>query len=221
VKIRNGRVSLELHPHKGGEGTPLLLLHALYGSSAGWGDEIDRWPGPVFALDFTGHGASGRLRGGAYDYECFLSDADLALRSASGDTSRAVALAGAGMGAWYALLLAGARAEQVPACLLAPGAGLAGAGERPDPLDVRPVVPTSEQRAAFRGDADPYVMMAEREPRPSWFSQPFAQAVRRIVLVEDGRERPVWWRAARETAAAITALDLADGLTALASACAP
>jgi pimeloyl-ACP methyl ester carboxylesterase len=215
VRIRNGRVEIVLHERTAGEGTPLLLLHALYGSSADWGAEVETWPGPVFALDFAGHGASGRVRGGAYDFERFLSDADLALRALVVDGGHRAVLAGAGLGAWYALVLAGARADRVPGCLLAPGAGLGGRGERPNPLDVQPVLPTPEQAAAFRGDADPYVSMADRELQPSWFSQPFAEAARGLVLLEDGEERPAWWRAAARVPDVRTVPDLRAGLAAL------
>lgn len=212
MRVRNGRVEVALHERRAGEGRPLLLLHALYGSSADWGSEVEAWPGPVHALDFSGHGASGRLRGGAYSYERFLSDADLALRAIGTDA----ALAGAGMGAWYGMLLAATRAERIPACLLIPGAGLSAGGDRPDPRDVRPVVPPPEQVAAFTGSADPYVMMAAREPRPLWFAQPFAEGARRLVLLEDGTGRPPWWCAAREHGEAVP--DLAAGLAALARA---
>jgi len=81
-EIYNGRVRLALHELAGGDGTPLLLLHRLGGSSRDWGREIDAWPGPVLALDFSGHGASAWRRGGSYHIEHFLSDADVALAAA-------------------------------------------------------------------------------------------------------------------------------------------
>ena len=144
--IRNGRAAFALHPRKAGEGTPLLLLHELFASAAAWSAEVDAWPGPVFALDFAGHGASDRLRGGSYGFDRHLSDADLALREIG-----TAALAGAGAGAWYGLIVAGTRPERVPGCLLLPGAGLAAGGDVWDPMDVRPRIPGDAERAAFEG----------------------------------------------------------------------
>ncbi len=209
-KVKNGRGEIALHERTAGEGTPLLLLHALYGSSADWPDAVDDWPGPVFALDFSGHGGSSRLRGGCYSYERFLSDTDLALRAIGGTA----VLAGAGLGAWHGMMIAAARAESVPGCLLLPGEGLAAGGPEPDLEDFRPIVPSPERVAAFEGDADPYVMMAERDPRPLWWAEPFIAGVRRLVLVEEGGPRPPWWEAARAHAEAVP--DLAAGLRALA-----
>ena len=209
-KLRNGRVGLALHERKRGAGTPLLLLHSLYGSSAEWGAEVDTWPGAVFALDFSGHGASGWIRGGSYHIEHFLSDADLALREVG-----PAALAGAGVGAWYAVLLAGARADRVPGCLLLSGRGLAGAGPEPDPLDVRRRIPDAARVAAFVGDCDPYCQGMEDDPRPPDFVEPFAKAARRVLLVEDGSAVPPWWRAVRTCGGAKAGAGIASGLAAL------
>ena len=50
--LKHGRVSLALHTLRRGEGTPLLLLHALRGSSVDWNGTPGAWGGPVFALGF-------------------------------------------------------------------------------------------------------------------------------------------------------------------------
>jgi len=208
--VKNGRIALALHERKGGEGTALLLLHPLYASSDHWGPEVDAWPGPVLALDFSGHGASDRVRGGAYHYERMLSDADLALRHVG-----TAALAGAGMGAWYALILAGTRTDRVPACLLGPGCGLEGGGPEPDPMDVRPVLPTAQAIEAFAASGragDPYTQALEHDPRPPWFAEPFIAAARRLVLWEDGGETPPWWDAVRASGAERVPGGLAAGL---------
>ena len=63
-----------------------------------------RWPGPVWALDFTGHGASTVPRGGGYTAEVLMADADAALAHLGPAT-----VLGRGLGAYVALLLAGAR----------------------------------------------------------------------------------------------------------------
>ena len=66
---------------KNGTGTrPLLLLHGLGEASPAdvpW--YVATWPGPIAALDFTGHGGSTIPRGGGYTAEILLADADAAL----------------------------------------------------------------------------------------------------------------------------------------------
>ena len=79
-----------------------MLLHELGSSAALWCDEATEseevekwqvWDGPVYALDFAGHGASDRVAGSGYNPEFFLVDADLAL-AAIGDRAH---LAGAAL----------------------------------------------------------------------------------------------------------------------------
>jgi pimeloyl-ACP methyl ester carboxylesterase len=212
-RIRSGRIGLALHELAGGEGTPLLLLHALGGSSRDWGEDAFAWPGPAFALDFAGHGESDRHRGGSYHLEHFVSGADLALSEVG-----PAALAGAGAGAWYAVILAGARPDRVPGVLLAPGAGLEGVGPEPDPLDVRRRIPTDAEAAASPDGCDPYVRGVLGEPRPPRFVAPFARAAHRVLLVEDGSDRPPWWETVRECGGQPAGADLAAGLAALAAA---
>ena len=79
VALRHGRVSLALHELRGGSGPKLLCLHALGATSEAWREPSRAWPGPVFALDFSGHGRSGRVRGGGYTPELLAGDADAAL----------------------------------------------------------------------------------------------------------------------------------------------
>ena len=53
MRIKHGRVSLELHEVAQRPGSALLLLHALFGSSQDWGETPAAWPGAVYALDAT------------------------------------------------------------------------------------------------------------------------------------------------------------------------
>ena len=182
MRIKHGRVTLELHELVRREGLPLLLLHALYGSSADWGEAPGSWPGAVWALDFAGHGHSESIAGGAYYPELLVGDADAALAH----IGRA-ALAGAGVGAYVALLLAGARRDTVPAALLLPGAGLAGGGALPD---FERDFPQFEVTARQPGACDPLVCTLERDVRPVDYAESFACAARRILLVEDEELRP-------------------------------
>lgn len=194
MRLRHARVELELHElSRRADGPALLLLHALGGSSADWSEAAALWPGRVFALDFSGHGRSQWVRGGVYSPELLASDADTALTHIG-----AAAVAGAGVGAYVALLLAGGRSAAVSAALLLPGHGLAGGGPRPD-FDQPPVLPIGP---ALPADCDAQLGGLLRDPRPPDYAATFAAAVRRLVLLEDGDERPPWWHAVRRTARA-------------------
>ena len=208
MELHHGRVALELHRVREGEGMPLLLLHALHGSSADWGAAPAAWPGPVHALDFAGHGASGWVRGGVYYPELLSADADAALA----ELGTAV-LVGAGVGAYAALLVAGARPASVPAAVLLPGAGLEGGGAEPD-YD-RPEI--DEVASEGAPDTDPYVRFCESDVRPPDYAASFAQASRRLLLVENGAARPPWWEAARGAESVETACDLDSALARIAA----
>jgi len=203
MQVSHGRVSLELHEHRGGEGVPLLFLHALRGSADDWlqpGAGVRRlaaelWRGPILALDFCGHGNSGWLRGGAYYPELLAGDADAVLAQVG-----PMAVAGAGIGAWVALLLSGARPDDVRGSLLAPGAGLKGGGALPD-FDSEQILPSRDPEGGA-GGWDPAVAALEDDVRPVEYSAAMAAAARRLVFVEDGRARPPWWQAARAAAGA-------------------
>lgn len=189
IWLPHGRVTLALHALHDGGGTPLLLLHELYGSHADWARSAQCWPGPVYAIDFCGHGSSRPLQGGGYYPELLAADADAAL----GHTGPA-ALAGAGLGAYVALLLAGGRPKSVPAALLLPGAGLLGGGTSPDPQRDGQWL-TGASAGAPRADCDPRVRVLERYVRPPAYVQPFAREARKLLLAE-GVEEPPWGAAA-------------------------
>jgi len=212
VKLQHGRVSLELHTRRDGDGPALLLLHALYGSAASWPAAVDRWPGPVHALDFSGHGASGAVRGGAYSPELLAGDADAALRELG-----SARLVGAGLGAWVALLLAASRADGVEAALLVPGTGLAGGGPLPD-FDRELSEPWGHRSPAARGDWDPSVLHLEEDVRPVDYAGNLAAAARRLLFVQ-AEAAPPWWDAAQQSPAAEPPVrDLGAGLERLLAA---
>jgi len=210
MRITHGRITLELHELARRGGLPLLLLHSLCGSSADWGEAPATWPGPVFALDFAGHGHSDWVVGGAYYPEMLAGDADAALAHIGN-----AAVAGAGVGAYAALLLAGARSTAVPAALLLPGAGLAGGGPQPDHGREFPEFILVARRPGV-ADTDLMVRTLERDVRPVDYAEGFARAAERILLLEDGEPRPPWWEATRRSpvAESITA-DLPSALTRL------
>jgi len=192
VRLRHGRIWLELHVRRRGDGAPLLLLHGLGGSARDFGPGFDAWSGPVFALDFSGHGAA---------------DADAALAEIG-----AAAVAGAGLGAYVAVLLAGARSELVPAALLLPGAGLDGGG--PEPAASR----RKRLEHALAEDEATLLDALGRDLRPPEYAAELAGAARRLVLLEDGAPRPAWWEAVRRRTHAPPAQSLADGLAWLSAA---
>jgi pimeloyl-ACP methyl ester carboxylesterase len=195
--VRHARVNIALHELSGASGPSLLLLHALGGSSADWGELPAAWPGRVFAVDFSGHGQSAWARGAVYYPELLAGDADAALAEIG-----PAAIAGAGVGAYVALLLAGGRRDVVPAALLLPGRGLNGGGELPD-WD-RPTLQFFDTTASapLPSGCDPQLCMLEWDTRPVDYASRFAAVARQLLLLEDGTERPPWWRAAGEAAGA-------------------
>jgi pimeloyl-ACP methyl ester carboxylesterase len=184
--IQHGEVALSLRILRPAESGPsLLLLHELYGSSDDWGAELDAWPGPVAALDFSGHGASDWLPGRGYMPEGFAAEADVALGLVA--ESGPVHLAGAGIGAYVVLLLAAARRDVVPAGLLLPGEGLAGAGALPDSireshhrewLDAVEAKP----REPGQGGPDPLVNRCARDIRPVDYVEAFAREAAPLLI---------------------------------------
>lgn len=190
MHLKHGHISLVLHELQSGRGLPLLLLHQLRGSSADWELPLP-WEGPVHALDFSGHGDSARVAGGGYYPELLVADADAALAH----LERA-AVAGAGLGAYVALMLAGARPQSVAAALLLPGAGLAGAGPAPD--YEAPFPDVDSIAAGVAGGFDPFVELLESFVRPASYTQAIAAAAQRVLLADDDEgERPPWWASLR------------------------
>jgi pimeloyl-ACP methyl ester carboxylesterase len=211
--LRHGRVELALHQLSEKGGPTLLLLHALHESSRDWGDLPRHWPGAVFGLDFSGHGGSDRIRGGAYVAEVLLGDADVALAHLG-----AAAVVGAGIGAYVALLLAGTRSDQVPAALLLPGAGLAGGGADPN-YEAPFAAPIAAASAGGRGARDPFLCLLESDVRPPDYARRFASTARRLLLVEPANPPP-WWREVASSASAERATsNRREALQRLAYAC--
>jgi pimeloyl-ACP methyl ester carboxylesterase len=184
--LRHGKVDLALHHLRDATargGRPLLILHGLGEASPStvptW---ADAWPGPVDALDFTGHGRSTMPRGGGYTAELLLGDADAALAHLTdGDESRSITIVGRGLGAYIALQLAGARAAQVHGAVLVDGPGLAGG----------PTGPTSQSFFSLPTSAntpDPYALVElGRDLRPPDYATLFV----RLALAGSDLDQPI------------------------------
>ncbi len=193
VMLQHGKVKLALHLLRDASGRPLLLLHGLGSHSPatvpGW---ADAWPGPIHALDFTGHGASTRPRGGGYTAELLMADVDTALARLG-----PVTLVGRGLGAYVALLTAGGRPELVRGAVLADGGGLAGGPTTPP----SPYIAVAPERAKHPGEPDPYAILElSRDLRPADYAATFARrAIDRSTmdppLIVTTRWYPAWLEA--------------------------
>ena len=127
ILLRHNKVDLALHQVREGTGRPLLVLHGLGERTAPQVEPpLEGWDGPVWGLDFTGHGESTVPRSGGYTAESLMGDAAIALEHLGEAT-----LYGRGLGAYVSLLLAGARAARVHGAVLDDGPGLAGGGPTP------------------------------------------------------------------------------------------
>jgi pimeloyl-ACP methyl ester carboxylesterase len=207
VRLRHARAELALHELRAGAGTPLLLLHGLAERSPETlPPHLADWPGPVFALDFVGHGASTVPHGGGYTAEMLLADADTALRHLGEAT-----VLGRGLGAYVALLLAGARPDAVRGAILFDGPGILGGGTGPGPS----VVPAVDAEAA--APPDPFALAElSRDLRPPDYATSFVRLATQASSLEHpitvaSVNRPDWVEAVvREPG--VLSLSLADAL---------
>src|SRR5690606_19437639 len=174
VHITHVAVDLALHQLRSGEGRPLLLFHGLGGATP---DEVPRplagWPGPIWGLDFTGHGQSSVPPGGGYTAESLMADADHALRHIGEAT-----IYGRGLGAYIALLIAGARPQLVKGVILDDGTGIAGGGPSPHSSTVAdpPAPPPDAPDAPAGATPDPYALVElGRDVRPADYATTYVR----------------------------------------------
>jgi len=207
--LQHNRVELALHTLRAGEGRPLLLLHGLgERAPARLPEELSGWPGPIHALDFTGHGNSSVPRGGGYTCELLMADADVALQRLGSAT-----LVGRGLGAYVALLLAGARPKQVRGAILRDGPGLAGGGAGLS----SPFIPYADETRPAPPDPFALVDLAT-DIRPPDYACVFARLAAQLSELRHpvavcARERPSWLEAVMKEldVEAIALRDALDG----------
>jgi pimeloyl-ACP methyl ester carboxylesterase len=190
VSLTHNRIELALHALRHSTGPNLLLLHGLGEASP---TEVPAfaadWPGAVHALDFTGHGASTLPVGGGYTAEMLMADADVAVQHLGSTT-----IVGRGLGAYVALLIAGARAPMVQGAVLADGPGMSGGPTSPTS---QPVV-TAE---SVTSTPDPFAILElGRDLRPPDYATTFVRLANEGSSLADpfavtARFRPKWLRA--------------------------
>jgi pimeloyl-ACP methyl ester carboxylesterase len=175
--LRHNRIDLALHTLLERDGRPLLLLHGMGEQSPTVAPaDVADWPGPVHALDFTGHGESSLPRGGGYSAEILLADADVALAAIGPAT-----VVGRGLGAYVALLVAGARPTLVRGAVLGDGPGLWGGPTGPTSSNILVLEPTDHT-------PDPYGLAElSRDLRPRDYASLFA----RLAVEHSGLAEPI------------------------------
>jgi pimeloyl-ACP methyl ester carboxylesterase len=198
VTLRHNKASLALHPLRDAvddEVHALLVLHGLGertpATAPAW---TDGWPGPVWGLDLTGHGDSTPAPGGGYTAEVLMADAAIAIGHLGTAT-----VAGRGLGAYIALLVAGACPDQVRGAVLLDGPGLAGGGPAPGSpmVVVGAVLPP--------GPPDPFALVEmSRDVRPpdyalSWLHQAVEGSDLETPLAVASHVRPPWLAAVADS----------------------
>ncbi|MCC5952102.1 MAG: alpha/beta hydrolase [Acidimicrobiia bacterium] len=142
--LTHGKARLALHQLRLGSDPavhPLLFLHGLGEQAPKLTPRVvNSWPGPIHALDFTGHGHSTVPTGGGYTAEILMGDVDITLAHLGPCT-----IVGRGLGAYVGLLIAGGRPMLVRGAVLTDGPGLVGGGIRPTSAYIPPV-PTGAVR---------------------------------------------------------------------------
>ncbi len=207
ITLTHGKSHLALHLLREGWGRPLLLLHGLgEHSPATVPEHLAAWTGPVYALDLTGHGASTRPQGGGYTAEMLMGDVDAAIAHLG-----SVTVYGRGLGAYIALLIAGARPPDVHGIILADGPGLVGGGIRPG----SPHIP--EAGVEVPGAPDPFVLAEmSRDVRPADYAVEYV----RQIMQWSGLDQPIVvttvvrpeWLAAVVAEPGVVECSLADAL---------
>lgn len=192
ITLRHNLIDLALHELRAGDGRPLLVLHGLGEATPAEAPPLTAgWRGPVVGLDLTGHGASSSPVGGGYTAEILMADVDIALAHLGPAT-----VLGRGLGAYVAVLIAGARPALVRGAVLADGPGLTGGSVGPASSDIV-VVPDADGART----PDPYALAElTRDVRPPDYATTFVRSAVQlsglaVPVAVAARVRPAWLRA--------------------------
>jgi pimeloyl-ACP methyl ester carboxylesterase len=118
--------------------------------------------------------------GGGYSAEIMLGDADIALAALTAG-SGSITVVGRGLGAYIALLLAGARSKQVQGAVLCDGVGLTGGATGPTSGSFVQLAPRAEP-------PDPYALFElSRDLRPPDYATHFVN----LALEGSGLDEPI------------------------------
>jgi len=207
IHLSHNRITLALHRIKDATGPALLLLHGLGDSSERMATLPLSWNGPIWALDFTGHGESTVPRGGGYSAEILMADVDIALRHIGPAT-----IVGRGLGGYIAFLIAGARPQLVRGVVILDGPGLTGGA-------VHATSPSEIAIAARPGTTpDPWALIElSRDARPPNYAITFLQLARTGSSLDEPiavtcKVSPPWIEAIRAEAGVMTDISLQDAL---------
>lgn len=207
--LQHNRISLALHTVREGTGRPLLLLHGLGEDASRMAQVPLQWNGPIFALDFTGHGKSSIPNGGGYNAEVLMADVDIALRH----IGEPVTILGRGLGGYVGFLIACGRASLVRGLVITDGPGLAGGASN--------TVSTTEIASVGKRNGatpDPWALIElSRDSRPASYVLSFL----RLAIANSGMEEPVaistkvspkWIDALKPEAGVITDISVQEAL---------
>ena len=207
IHLQHNRVTLALHQVKEATGPALLLLHGLGDSAANMSTVPVTWNGPIWALDFTGHGESTVPRGGGYSAEILMADVDVALRHIGPAT-----IVGRGLGGYVAFLIAGARPQLVRGAIIVDGPGLTGGA-------VQATSSTEIAIAPRPGTTpDPWALIElSRDARPPNYAVTFVQLARNGSELDEPiavtcKVSPPWIEAIRAEAGVMTDISLQEAL---------
>jgi pimeloyl-ACP methyl ester carboxylesterase len=172
--LQHNKIRLGLHMLRDAPGHKLLLLHGLGDAAPSEvPSDVEAWPGAIYALDFTGHGTSTVPVGGGYTAEVLMGDADAALARMGPST-----VLGRGLGAYIALLIAGARPSMVRGAILADGPGLAGGPPGPTSSSIASPATTT-------APPDPYALLEmSNDVRPPDYAASYARQALALSGVE-------------------------------------
>lgn len=205
--LAHNRITLALHLVREGTGRPLLMLHGLGEDARNMSTLPVGWNGPVWALDFTGHGQSTVPRGGGYSAEILMADVDIALRHIGEST-----ILGRGLGGYVGFLAAGARPQLVRGVVIIDGPGLAGGA-------IQATSATEIASVARAGTVpDPWALIElSRDARPPNYAVTFA----RLATAGSSLDEPVavtckvtppWVEAIRAEPGVMTDIDMQEAL---------